>query len=580
MLGFPFLFKAFNRYFFTNKKFVVNIDNTWSRLDKWKKSSSAPETHKDLFLYRLGSMDKSVLMQIRVDISKKDISKEEIKLALKESAALADVELLGLYLSKLYENEPSDWITEEIRGWVKQASANINLNKLIKLEALANKFNLDEKNLFYEIDKEKVDPETHAKLIRILNSPNTDHQTLIKLGLKLGYSLPDKGVCNGYTMRWIEASLLDQNNTFLNRKNKISELYSRLSEPGVTLEDLKKQPEWRTALWDIKAFYESLLLYQNPEVTSEILGKFVTQEDIEAISDVASSDMIKARGGIKNTANLRYAQFTKDKLFQVLTEVENKIQASDYQQPVCLRLSCYSEKLGFHVINVTHYPRSPHWQWMNINGVLQDSDDLQSLLSGIKERRSGIEKRYQFFSVSAILPIKGTSELETKLLELRKSEQEEKEFALFKGSYAGDLEVVRLIVDEDNLNINQARYHGFTALFLAAKNGHFDIVKLLLQSPTIRTDIPFISSAQSLNEFAESRGDEIIQRMKEFIQKKIDLGADEKKLKMSPAEVAYIMGHDKIFAAIESRSIQLTQSSKATLSAKREQEQSIMRPKT
>lgn len=590
-LGLSFRSKTFKRYFFTNQELIKSTNDTRKALETWEqeatkitqkcsklyqsinaKTASNALQDKDEIVNMLQSIqqwhgDKDTITRaahrqgllhtlfnsqnidiIKAYVTTQSLSAEEIKIALKGSFRdTANVELLDFYLDQVYEKESPDWIYTEISSWMKQASSKINLEKLIKLESLANKYNLNIKALFNDIDKNKLEPQTREKLDHFLTSPNIDHTMLIKCGQKLGYSLSDEGVCYGYTMRWIEASLLGQQKRFLNRNNKISELYRCLSEPEIRFEDLEQQPEWQSALWDIKAFYESLLLYQEEEISRAILEKPVNQDDIEIVSAIASSDVIQARGGIKKTATLQYAKCTQDQLSKLLTEIKSKVDHTGYQLPVCLLLFCFNEELGFHAINITYNPGSPRWEWMDINGVSHTNDNLKDFLNKIcleasVNGRLYWGERYQYFSLSTILLKQGSESLETELLQLRESVPDEKTYTLLDASRQGDIVFVNRILAQDGLSIiNQTQKNNFAPLCMAAQNGHSQVVEALLKSgadsnqPNKNGNTPLISATFNGH--------------MNVIEALLENGADPNKVRedgISPLFIAVQNGHDKI----------------------------------
>jgi len=48
------------------------------------------------------------------------------------------------------------------------------------------------------------------------------HNAVIKLGLALGYPIDDKGCCQGFTLKWLEACFINQETQFIERVQKIS----------------------------------------------------------------------------------------------------------------------------------------------------------------------------------------------------------------------------------------------------------------------------------------------------------------------------------------------------------------------
>jgi hypothetical protein len=142
---------------------------------------------------------------------------------------------------------------------------------------------------------------------------NSFHGDLIKCATKLGYPAEDKGICRGFTMRWIEAVITDSKDEFLTRAQKIIRLNGLLNR-GNTVEILIGNNIFsQDELLDIQAFYESLLLYQYSHLSTEILGKRISQEDAEDIGTIASSDKMREQGGL-NKQSLFIMAISKKKI--------------------------------------------------------------------------------------------------------------------------------------------------------------------------------------------------------------------------------------------------------------------------
>ncbi len=61
--------------------------------------------------------------------------------------------------------------------------------------------------------------------------------------------------------------------------------------------------------------------------------------------------------------------------------------------------------------------------------------------------------------------------------------------ALIYASRNGNIEIVRLLLDIENINVNLQNKNGYTALILASWNGHIEVVKLLLNIEIININI-------------------------------------------------------------------------------------------
>ncbi|MBM4222919.1 MAG: ankyrin repeat domain-containing protein [Gammaproteobacteria bacterium] len=326
------------------------------------------------------------------------------------------------------------------------------------------------------------------------------HDELIIFGQRLGYPLHNDGLCNGYIIRWIEATLLKQQPKFFNRMTRIMTLNSLLNEKN-TLEQLSKQSEWYDVLWDIKAFYESLFLYQNPKFARAIFSQYVSQDDIHVISLIASCDEIKKIGGIKRSSILRYDEFSKQGLSRTLELLERQIQQSHHQKPVCFLLNCCA-KNGLHGINITYHPIESFWQWIDINLKKTHSantlSELMDTLDKIPSSASFNKKYlgfYSTFSISAILLNENSQTLEQALTEIPIVNIADllciNQSTLYLASCEGSIKVVQALLKQ-GANPNLAQTNHTSPLYIAAQNGHIEVVQALLKqdanSNLARTD--------------------------------------------------------------------------------------------
>ena len=109
-------------------------------------------------------------------------------------------------------------------------------------------------------------------------------------------------------------------------------------------------------------------------------------------------------------------------------------------------------------------------------------------------------------------------------------------------------------------DLNTPSEIGATPTFMAACNGH-DKALAILAAYGADLDTPFISSSQSLKNFAAKHTQEIILRMDEFIGTKLAAGGDENSIAMSPEDIARVMGHDTVIQFFAARREQLHKTS-------------------
>lgn len=102
--------------------------------------------------------------------------------------------------------------------------------------------------------------------------------------------------------------------------------------------------------------------------------------------------------------------------------------------------------------------------------------------------------------------------------------------------------IVTLIKCHANFDISYS--NGVTPAFLAAQNGQTAIMVALINYG-VNFNLPFTSTADSLHKFASLRGQEIADRMQQFIISK-QATSTEQNICLTPCDIASIMGHTDI----------------------------------
>ncbi|WP_158615187.1 ankyrin repeat domain-containing protein [Legionella septentrionalis] len=211
---------------------------------------------------------------------------------------------------------------------------------------------------------------------------------------KLGYESKDsKGICQGFSIRWLEACLAGEEKLFLKRIEKIAE-YNNFAEPllkqvaivkkrvaswQTSAPDLQHLTEEEQELFDVLAFYESLVLYHRPHNHS-LLPEGACQENIEKISPIASSDSILKKGGWQQIYKEAMI-LTREEIKKYFDELANLLaQHLPPEQQVGLMLANQS-----HAIALT-YQQEAGWTFMDINQyppktLGKDTDNLSYYIS-------------------------------------------------------------------------------------------------------------------------------------------------------------------------------------------------------
>src|SRR5262249_35777714 len=142
------------------------------------------------------------------------------------------------------------------------------------------------------------------------------------------------GLCRGTTLRWLEAALLGRKHMFYKRINKI--LYEantldclRRSLNQLNQKTIAKIPltpaESELQALELPAFFESIVLYQNPSNFQAAFNAPVVQQNFETIAKLAGSDALQEVGGLVSIASESMIR-TETEIIQYLAELRNLLE--------------------------------------------------------------------------------------------------------------------------------------------------------------------------------------------------------------------------------------------------------------
>lgn len=313
------------------------------------------------------------------------------------------------------------------------------------------------------------------------------HRNLIDCAKKLGYSPNEGGICYGFSMRWIEACFLGAQDTFYKRLKKIYKLNKLLSS-GCSLDKIQHSTIWKNKLLNIRAFFESLMLYQSPHHFKAVFNQELGQNDISDVSKLAASDDMMQLGGLQQTAPFKYGSFDSHELMHFLQEIENLVDEQNYQDLLCIRLNLYSAA-GGHSVCLMYHPPSKDWQFMDVNQM--NSAKTHFKLSHLNDAISF--DNHETYNAQLVLPHQHhAQDLLNKItrlskLNLKKSDgvvSKPLETLLFVAVKFNDSDILKTLLTQiENPNITKA--HGITPLIEAVIKNQNDLVKILLEDKRI-----------------------------------------------------------------------------------------------
>ena len=329
-----------------------------------------------------------------------------------------------------------------------------------------------------------------------------DHQALITLVRTFAPSISKEGICNGFTAMWLQAvatgpkaeahfhQRLDYLAAYLSEKSaedlKI-EIETMLDENASGLKPDFSEEE--RAKIDIRAFCEAVALQQHPILISDAV---VPQNHINAFLHTASKTL-------------------EDKKIQLFPQkigvlIPTQKELSDYFEQITLILNQLETKdrVGFLFVSYNHTTGAyfnkdtQAWHYLNINSLEDQATYEQVVVS--PERLAELifisffnQGAYSAFSLILVSPNfpELTAALQSttnKFLSFEDRRDDSGSTALSLACRQGHYEAVQLLLNSPaKKNINLPNIIGQTPLWLACCNNHIEIVKLLLENGAINS---------------------------------------------------------------------------------------------
>jgi ankyrin repeat protein len=317
------------------------------------------------------------------------------------------------------------------------------------------------------------------------------YHDIFNFSKKIGYKI-HLGICHGISLRWIEACMLNQEDIFIKR---IERLLNPRIDWDARIEAYKTNnlssigEGDKSELIDVLAFFDSLDLFQAPYIHQDLFGKHLTQNNIAPISTIASSDDIQDHGGLVEVLSCAHVlnQQELTKYLKDLQDIFEKVDGnSQPHNTYGIALSNHN-----HTIALAYTPEKRGWGFMDINQYppktcpFDKSHKLASLIYSTLSSNDPLA-----FS-ARVLTTNNHHKLQSLQDELSHFETNKRQITLghiksknipkntaYIATGIGNLEVVQALKSAGD-GIENDSYFGETPIYLAAQNGHLGIVNVL-----------------------------------------------------------------------------------------------------
>jgi len=336
----------------------------------------------------------------------------------------------------------------------------------------------------------------------VFMAPQDWHHAMIICMRLLKLTESKEGICQGLMMRFVEAVYTKSSDDFDtihreianifsqykgryrqyasqdNKRNKVDIINQVFSELSSELSERHDQ-----SIVNVRAYFESVVLYQNPTILSEILDARIIQQEVERMSPFASSSkMIDERGTLKQSQAFYYGKFDAAEFIKFVEVLNGVISVSDTKEPILpFVIRLIDPEGNMHATVLVKNDKTWFYRDPNYPNLIKPSN-IAEIFNNIPP---DIYKNFKAFEVRLISGSKDeTSDLETRLLELQGTSDnlmpQEKKLVLFLAASNGDLHCVKKLLEGivlKDLGIN----HSVDPLFTAILAQHWDVANLLLE---------------------------------------------------------------------------------------------------
>lgn len=197
---------------------------------------------------------------------------------------------------KRYQESSFDLSPEHAQLYTKMLRFLVRLNNTKYIDDIQFLLKIPSIRLLIYSEKDRFSEELEdcGLQIKICFEMMDFHQLLIQFTSSLGLCGVDPGgVCLGFSLKWIEAQLLNSSSKFQSRINWLIQYSKTHIKMDVLLSDALSQLEQ----WDIHAFFQSLIVFQNPINYPGLLDGRLNQEQFDDTSRLIGSDVLIGHQG-------------------------------------------------------------------------------------------------------------------------------------------------------------------------------------------------------------------------------------------------------------------------------------------
>ncbi|MDR3441700.1 MAG: ankyrin repeat domain-containing protein [Legionella sp.] len=340
-------------------------------------------------------------------------------------------------------------------------------------------------------------------------SKKLTHADLLTLGQALGYKLEIYGLCRGFAGMLNQAVLAEDQNTFFNRLQFIESYNKDFKKLNNDIEEARHYAKGKIfatlddetkTLLEIPAFYEGIELYLAPGFHVDLFAtNAILQGNIQEIYFFVRSQKLEQENKeISIALNKSYA-FDKQSLIAYIKDLEQVLDGQGVAAPIMLSNSN-------HTVNLRYDTKNKKWQYTDTNDFAchpkntSYSRELDSelLTESIFYSFCCKQHAYTVFNTQILIEKKQQKSLQNALdkfnekypikPELVTMYDDYKTSLLYIACQNGQLEMVRELLKQQDININHANNNRLTPLYIACQNRYVEVVHELLKQQGINVN--------------------------------------------------------------------------------------------
>ena len=323
-----------------------------------------------------------------------------------------------------------------------------------------------------------------------------DHQKIVNLGVLLGYFPDAKGCCTAFTLKWLEACMLNEEHLFNQRvktitnsfnivssikslfsKNPVNTLLQQINDTKEKVKQHQQLDDNEVNLLEILAFYENMALIQFPEKALEI---YSDKQLIENLPIITASDKMTTLGVLTTVYSTLGDYSIPKNTDKFLDHLSQAIETTNYSEQTTIGFTLTASN---HAIGLTYQTHSKCWTFMDINQWPSIKITTQEIAQRLpRSFNTNAQHPHTFFNIKISTPLhqKQRQQLVDQLNQhnfITKDIAKHAEITniMIRAVQTGHVDLITQLAQYD-VSVNATNAEGLTLVHIAIRNGRMDVL--------------------------------------------------------------------------------------------------------